>query len=248
MTPRQWPVWINEVFGVLGDRATLVFYAALWLTVLLASWRVRWFLLEFVGDSAIYVTSHTLNRYFETRETIKQDARDLLRAVYQFGGYERHILVGHSLGSVIAYDALNAVLNDDAMSAGALGVAPRTGLLLTFGSILDKTAFLFRAQTEAGEIREALASTSQPLISDPAARPRWVNLYSTADVLGGALAYYDLPPGVVPPRPPMPRRVENIVDPHSWIPLLAHTQFWHNELFLSTIASAVVSDAPPDAR
>ena len=243
-TPRQWPVWINEAFDVLGDRGTLVFYAALWLTVLLASWRVRWFLLEFVGDSAIYVTSHTLNRYFETRETIKKDALDLLRAIYQFGRYERHILVGHSLGSVIAYDALNAVLNDDSMSDGALCVAPRTGLLLTFASILDKTAFLFRAQSEAGEIREALASTSQPLISDPAARPRWVNLYSPADVLGGPLEYYDLPPGLTPPSPPTPHRIENIADPHSWIPLLAHTQFWHNELFLSTIASAVVSDAP----
>jgi hypothetical protein len=244
---RQWPVGVATFVNAFGSRTTVVLSAALWAIVLLASWRVRWFMLEFVGDSAIYVTSHTLNRYFETRQAIRNDALRLLRAIFECGNYRRHILVGHSLGSVIAYDSLNALLIEDRLNEGRLAVARRTALLLTFGSILDKTAFLFRAQSESTDIREALASATQPLISEAATRPRWVNLYSPHDVLAGSVDYYDLPDGV-PPRTgePAPRRIENMRDRHAWIPLIAHTQYWYNDLFLSTIADIVGEDESAD--
>ena len=48
-----------------------------------------------------------------------------------------------SLGSVIAYDALNALLNEDALNQHALKVAERTRVLATFGSPLDKIAYVF---------------------------------------------------------------------------------------------------------
>jgi hypothetical protein len=75
-------------------------------------------------------------------------------------------LVGRSLGSVVAYDTLNGLLNED------VSRSTRTQLLLTFGSPLDKTAFLFRAQSEFSDVREALAAATQPLIVDYALRPR----------------------------------------------------------------------------
>ena len=140
----------------------------IWLIAYSGSAVVRWFLLEFVGDAAIYVSSHTLNRFYETRQAIKTTSLDVARAVYEHGGCDRHILMGHSLGSVIAYDTLNRLIVDDEILEGRLRVAERTALLLTFGSILDKTAFLFRAQSEFSDVREALCSAGQPLISDAA--------------------------------------------------------------------------------
>ena len=135
-----------------------------------------------------------------------------------------------------------ALIVDDQILQGRLRVAERTGLLLTFGSILDKTAFLFRAQSEFSDVREALASAGQPLISDPAVRPRWVNIFSRNDVLGGSLEYYDARRGRHrhPGQPEPPPPIENVEDAHAWIPLLAHNQYWSNQQLLGTLAAAVM--------
>jgi hypothetical protein len=229
-----------------ANEALLALAVVTWLIAYSGSAVIRWFLLEFVGDAAIYVSSHKLNRFHGTRQAIKTTSLDVARAVYEHGGCDRHILMGHSLGSVIAYDTLNRLIVDDELQEGRLRVAGRTALLLTFGSILDKTAFLFRAQSEFSDVREALASAGQPLISDPAARPRWVNIHSRDDVLSGTLDYYDVPAG---PRrravePDLPRRIENLNDPNAWIPILAHDQYWTNELLLDTLAQAVAGPRP----
>ena len=84
--------------------------------------------------------------------------------------YDNIIVVGHSLGSVISYDVLNHMLVDDEIARTAghseqiLQVQERTKLLLTFGSPLDKTAFLFRIKGGTDELREAAAANWQPLI------------------------------------------------------------------------------------
>jgi hypothetical protein len=247
---RAWPQALDDLLArwrltpPINPPGLLALAAAIWLTVFIASSAVRWFLLEFVGDAAIYVSSHKLNRFFETRQHIRTRSTEIARAIYQFGGYTRHILMGHSLGSVVAYDTLNGLIVDDTLAAGRLRVAERTALLLTFGSILDKMAFLFRAQADVSDVREALVSASQPLISDPAARPRWINIFSRQDVLSGALDFYDVQNGEVEPAPgplpPLPGPVDNLEDRHAWIPLLAHVQYWSNDLLLNTLADAAM--------
>ena len=66
--------------------------------------------------------------------------------------------VGHSLGSVIAYDALNRLLRDDAAASVALEVKKRTKLLLTFGSPLGIAEWLKNArrayQTDRANVDE----------------------------------------------------------------------------------------------
>jgi hypothetical protein len=212
-----------------------------WVGVIVGSAVVRWFLLEFVGDSAIYVSSHKLNRYFETRQAIKDYSCAVATAIYRFGGYRQHILVGHSLGSVIAYDTLNHLTNDDKLRKTPLEITRRTALLLTVGSVLDKTAFLFRVQSTVSDIREVLAGAVQPLISDAAARPKWVNIFSGNDPLGGSLEYYDPENGLPrPPEPrPLPAPVSNVPDRDAWIPLIAHVQYWTNRPFVYTLVTAI---------
>src|SRR5262249_10944791 len=157
------------------------------------SWFIRYVLVEYVGDVAIYVSSYKVSRFEEVRTQIQEIAFSVLRQVYssRVGGedgadaYSEVVLVGHSLGSVIAYDALNAAICWDSVEkSGRMNVVRRTRRLITFGSPLDKTAFLFRTQVSGPRfLRESLAAQKQPLILDylrfrPSETFRWINIYS----------------------------------------------------------------------
>jgi hypothetical protein len=203
----------------------------------------RFFLIEYAGDVAAYVSSHTVDRFYGVREKIQEACLRVAAHVYEAKAgeaprYKRVIVVGHSLGSVLAYDTLNRMLLRDRLSGGILRVADRTPLLLTFGSPLDKTAFLFRTQLSAADVREGLAEARQPLIHDYAHRPRrWINIWSPNDIVSGPLEFYDLPAGKkdgdVRPRG---RRVRNLKDPGASMPLGAHTQYWTNPLLARILA------------
>jgi hypothetical protein len=185
--------------------------------------------------------------------------------IYGFGNttivpdYQRVVIAGHSLGSVLAYDTLNAVINLDLTSAtpGSKHVVERTKKLITFGSPLDKTAFLFRNQSNhvKDPLREQMASAFQPLILDYDLfrKPHfWTNLWSPLDIVSGSLDYYDAPPlahGQKPdpsdplaagyPAPHDPRRVENLKDPAGTVPIMAHVQYWVGDLLAQTLYEAV---------
>jgi len=138
---------------------------------------------------------------------------------------------------VIAYDALNRLIHEDrvATSADALQVVDRTPLFLTFGSPLDKTAFIFGAQGHGTtEARESLAASVQPLIQSYDYRPEnWINIYSPWDIISGYLDLYDLP------RATDPRRVKNIKDPEATTLLMAHTEYWNDGLLVRTLYDAL---------
>ncbi|MCF5041428.1 hypothetical protein GIW79_13265 [Pseudomonas sp. PA-7-1E] len=63
---------------------------------------LRYSALAYLGDAARYLSPNPQN--VMVREQIRADGVDLLRALHNQGDYERIIVVGHSLGSVIAYD------------------------------------------------------------------------------------------------------------------------------------------------
>jgi hypothetical protein len=148
--------------------------------------------------------------------------------------YRRCAVVAHSLGSVVAYDVLNRMIQEDetaTVTAARLEVVARTPLFLTLGSPLDKTAFVFGvAGKNTTEAREALAASVQPMICDYAFRPRrWVNIFSPWDVVSGSLDFYDLPGSVDP------RKVENVPDPAATTLLAAHLEYWKNPLLFEIL-------------
>ena len=63
---------------------------------------LRYSALSYLGDAARYLSPNPQN--VMVREQIRADGVELLRALHNQGNYERIIVVGHSLGSVIAYD------------------------------------------------------------------------------------------------------------------------------------------------
>lgn len=163
---------------------------------------VRKFLIEYVGDVAAYMSTHKAGKFSEIRSRILADAFTVAGHVFASGSsgktddateYSEVMFVGHSLGSVIAYDTLNGIINHDLIHKQGWNASARTKLLLTFGSPLDKTAFIFRAQVENNPCREMLASAKQPLLEERHAfRPAaWVNVWSHCDIISGPLEFYD---------------------------------------------------------
>lgn len=146
--------------------------------------------------------------------------------------YDKVAVVGHSLGSVIAYDTLNELLDAEKLSMTDLRIAERTCLLETFGSPLDKIAFFFTVQgSKKFHVREELAAAVQPLISsyENFRKFPWINIYSPNDIISGKVELYDLPLDGQPPatcRVVKRYGVRHFRDPDAIVPLVAHVSYW----------------------
>lgn len=242
-------VWSDHDFARIRESETVRWWALVLLAVLIFFLqKAKNIIVQYLGDVAVYVSAYTVNRFWKIRSQIQATGRTLARNVYgahENGEllYDKVLIVGHSLGSVIAYDMLNDSIQRDLVLLQAnqsnLCVVERTPLLLTFGSPLDKVAFFFRTQADALATREALSSATQPLIREYALRPaNWINIWSPFDWISGALDYYDaLRVGI----PPDPREVINKIDPEA--PLFisgAHPGYWKRKMFRETLYQAVV--------
>jgi hypothetical protein len=216
-------------FGGIGG---IVLWIAAIAEVLLA----RYFLVQYVGDVAAYISPYKSSKFDELRRRIQKVGLDIGKVIYGVDpdpskghpDYARILMVGHSLGSVVAYDTLNALINFETVGVAAKPVLARTSALITFGSPLDKTAFIFRMQRQDW-IREQMAAAMQPLIVDYRFRPdsfTWINIWSRADVVSGALDYYDAPEV----SEADPRHVQNREDPQAKTPLVAHVEYWNNPM------------------
>ncbi|HEX2205627.1 MAG TPA: hypothetical protein VHG91_20110, partial [Longimicrobium sp.] len=208
-------------------------------------WVLRGLYIQYLGDVAVYLSSYTLNAFHELRGRIRQTGTEVGCAVYGARNetdtgweYEEVLVAGHSLGSVVAYDTLNELLNEE-RRGGEFPVEARTRALVTFGSPLDKSAFIFRTQKEDARYREALAAAVQPLIEPvtadgaPASQGRtipWRNIHSPFDPISGPVNYYDPPDGS--PLPEHHEIVDNQPDRRACVFGAAHVSYWENPLLV----------------
>ncbi|MEM9824535.1 MAG: hypothetical protein AAF985_25840, partial [Bacteroidota bacterium] len=70
----------------------------------------RYFLIRYLGDAARYFSGDP--EHVNMRNEILKDGVDFIKHISESGKYGRIIVVGHSLGSVIAYDLLKYVWAD----------------------------------------------------------------------------------------------------------------------------------------
>ena len=212
-----------------------------WLGLFAVSLIVRRFLIQYIGDVAAYITPHKLDRFFELRTKIRQWVLDVAQAVYfdrEEGQltYARIGIIGHSLGSVVVYDVLNRLLVDDELDDRVSQVVDRTQVLVTFGSPLDKIAYLFGLQGhQTTATREALAASLQPLILNyPLFRSKlsWTNVHSSHDIFSGELKFYD---DVSADGYQHGMEVHHVVDPDAVMPLIAHTEYWSGTTIYSEL-------------
>lgn len=203
--------------------------------------RFGWVITGYIGDVAIYTTTDAKSKYYAIRRQILNESQALVEEILNDASYDRVILAGHSLGSVIAYDTLNRINIKSNLPEGKnIPVAKLAGLI-TFGSPLDKIAFFFREQTGKDEyirrqILEHLHSfKAKPLSFEnnalPVANPLkpkldsipWVNYYAHNDPVSGHLDFYRI------------REKDNIrlELPQRWG--AAHTGYWTSEHFYDDI-------------
>lgn len=189
--------------------------------------------IDFIGDIVIYTSTDIKSKFFSVRREILEGAVNELRFLLEDRRYARVIVAGHSLGSVIGYDALNRI--NHAMNLGVISpkLAGKIVGFLTFGSPLDKIAFFFREHTHDDEYlrRQILAHyhgfKARPLseqqnpkeLSNPM-KPflehvRWTNFWDVEDKVSGHLDFY--------------RVDENVEISMALGPARAHTRYWEYE-------------------
>jgi len=129
--------------------------------------RFSWFI-PFIPDPAIKISIREMSRYFANKNNIACRIRDLLKEELQksFEHNERVLLIGHSLGSVIAFDSLWELWFEQ-------GIRQRIDLFLTIGSPLGMRFFQRR-----------MVNAKQP---DEKRYPgnirRWKNIASIGDLV-----------------------------------------------------------------
>lgn len=238
---------LPDLLGWAEGPALFLLRAGLWGSFFVVAWVLRGILIQYIGDVAAYISPNALDRFSDLRNEIQTCVAKAARAIYTSGAgsaaawqYDRILLVGHSLGSLIGYDTLNRLLNEDALAGGRMQVSGRTPLFLTLGSPLDKTAFIFAQQGQSGkktsEARETLAATVQPIVVSYANRPfRWVNIHSPHDVVSSELLFYDERGAPVPPA------VENLKDEDAIAPFIAHVDYWKNPTLFKVLHAAATA-------
>jgi hypothetical protein len=234
--------------------------------------KFRNFILQYIGDVAIYVSGNEVNRFWRIREEIKDIGYHIAKTIYtsinlpksddgavndptKLGAtdielaYRKVVIVGHSLGSVLAYDTLNTIIRNDQISSESMFALSRTEALITLGSPLDKTAFLFRQHLKNAVVREAMANAVQPLVQSYAFRPSWwINIFNHGDIVAGSLEYYDDPNCTNAQR-----RVRNFQDEEKiWNPVSAHTGYWNRtmatEILYKAATETLDSIDQPEAK
>jgi hypothetical protein len=201
---------------------------------------------NFMGDVVRYLDMDPRSKYYETRQKIINGAVDECCALMQ-DDYDQIIIIGHSLGSVIAYDALNRIILQ--INAGKINMydAEKIKGFVTFGSPLDKIAFFFReyiasekqiqrkiiADMHTFRTRSLLETTVDIEDPDPFyvfPEVRWLNFWHPKDLISGKLDLYDL--SAVPPQYMFTERKDGIKDGNIRIDegrmkfLNAHSSYW----------------------
>lgn len=256
------PSWLNHLEFSSSARPPhwweYLIALAGWGFLVWAGLRLRSILTAYAGSLVAYLSPYKDSKWEELRTNIQQVGLNAGRLILDghtyskwIPEYDKIVFVAHSLGSVIAYDTLNALINCEAARRPNNALNPaseRVKALVTLGSPLDKTAFLFRVQfkistdrlDQEGELRETMVCAVQPLITDydryrfatsPARRTKWINLWSKKDIISGKLEYYDDPAEPVN----SPRRIQNLVDPDASKWIVAHNQYWTGKLLRKTV-------------
>jgi hypothetical protein len=135
---------------------------------------IRWFLIDFLGDVAIYTNLNQRAGDFAVRAQILEECGHAVTSMYSDLRAEAGpnddfgiVIAAHSLGSVIAYDTINDLFNRSRIGANGAGTdlagqtVPAAHIsghlrgLLTFGSPLNKTYYFFRDQSAAEQLVRA---------------------------------------------------------------------------------------------
>jgi len=225
------------------------------------------FLADFVGDVAVYVNVDAKARNYAARRAILNGAASAITRILKdkMRAYEQVIVAGHSLGSVIAYDSLNELMNrcqrdsdpdqaiyatpdqivgdQPARAAIHRGDLARIKGLVTFGSPLDKVHYFFREFVpESQSIRAQIISLLGSFRTRPSGRD--YGIYRLQPYLANQLnnvqwlnawSRQDPVSGMLHFYAPLIRQHFNYL-----IPIYAHLSYWEDLRFYAFFAEPLL--------
>ncbi len=148
---------------------------------------LSWWVTNYLGDVMIYATLNANAETHEAREKSTVLVASRLRSLLEDARYQRVIVVAHSLGTVIATNAVRRVHNAGHEQFGKLGA------FVTIGSPLRKFRQLFKAQPYLWAFGDnAIARDSDIFIGEEyhhKKRVPWFNYWYGSDVFADRLAY-----------------------------------------------------------
>lgn len=204
---------------------------------------VSYAMTAYVADVAVYTNMDAKSKNFAARNAILDGSTAALKALLSCGQYDRVILAGHSLGSVIAYDTINEILAQSNAGPGPSDDHPSTVLsdaqigllkgLVTFGCPLDKIYYFFREHVKRDQaIRAQVLSMLHSFRKVSSGREYgeftfnykfaqlddliWMNAWARMDFVSGRLQFYD---------------VNDRKQFHYPVPALAHLRYWSDPEF-----------------
>ena len=207
---------------------------------------VSYALTAYVADVAVYVNTDAKSQDYDARSAILKGSTAALKMLLASGTYDRVILAGHSLGSVIAYDTINGLLAERNAQPGQPWDTPVPYLsleqlqklkgLVTFGSPLDKVFYFFRQHVKRDQaIRAQILSMLYSFRRAPSGRAYgqfefnyafrqldgddplvWLNAWASMDPVSGELKFY------------LPDDQREF--PYA-LPVLAHLSYWGDPNF-----------------
>ena len=213
---------------------------------------VSYALTAYVADVAVYTDMDAKSKNHETRNAILAGSTAMLRVLLTCNDYDRVILAGHSLGSVIAYDTINELLDQRNAWPGPPWDTPNPFLsladvqklkgLITFGSPLDKIYYFFREHVKRDQaIRAQVLSMLHSFRKKRAGRAYgefeftyafnqlrdlvWLNAWAFMDPVSSKLKFYE------------PNHQQQF---HYAVPVAAHLRYWSDPAFYEYFASRLL--------
>ena len=161
-------------------------------------------LVDFLGDVTLYTTTDTCSRHYEVRQQILDGAVMKAKLLLEDEDYDEVILLGHSLGSVIAYDVVDRLNKETNVRPDFVPCSEKLKGLITFGSPLDKIAFFFDEKiSKDQQVRRDLVSqlhsfrrryVSQEVLKNDIRQNMgnvaWINFWIKQDPVCGSLDVY----------------------------------------------------------
>jgi hypothetical protein len=203
-------------------------------------------LVRTLGDVEVYATYTEASERHEAHEACVAQGVAVLRRALADPDTSRVVLVGHSLGSVVAWDALRTLALEARARAGAPD-APRIDKLarvITYGSPVDKIRFFHFADDRADPTFRRVLET---LRVDTAGAPfdtrpgglAWDNYFDPADLVAGRLES--------PNDRAMTSPVINVAVANGEFanPFTTHVDYLKNRIVLDGVLTAIQGDARP---
>lgn len=202
---------------------------------------IRRYVREWIGDVKIWVTYQETANNYEIREKILNQAERVFSHIIQkhTGFNERVIVLGHSLGSTIAYETLLSLAKKQFTNNTSKLQMNKISHFFTYGSPIDKIHYFFEARsmrenTKSNVLRQLREKPVDYLLNNSDCKLEWFNFHDHGDAIGGPLETPRLPSQMSP--------IQNVYTPNAYFPTIVtnHAEYTNNNHMLTYLWHALV--------